>query len=187
MEKPTMLCLAVSSTPGTVGGGSVLEAKNKSVLAAVEKFREENPPPKKGAMKETLPIRVVCFHPETEGDEHVAAFFKKLGGEESVHSSFMVDTSQEDCMQMDKYLKSVAAKRKQLDKLRKKLEEMEDLSEKVGTDRKLLRSQQSFGKISFQRLPNTGGPLQDKLTEAAKHRRSSSKKQKTFSPFSGGD
>ena len=51
-------------------------------------------------------------------------------------------------------------KRKQLDKLRKKLEEMEDLSKKVGTDRKLLRSQLSFGKISLQRLPNTGGPLQ---------------------------
>merc|ERR1711964_153869 len=102
---------------------------------------------KKGAIKETLSIRVVCFDPETEGDEGVAAFFKKLGGEESMHSSFMVDTSQEDCMGMDKYLKSVAAKRKQLDKLRKKLEKMEDLSEKVSTDRKLLRSQQSLERL----------------------------------------
>lgn len=137
-EKPSMLLLAVSTMPGG--------EKKARMLEAAKKFREDNPPKKKGP--EVLPIRVVAFDPEAEGNEEVAAFFKELGGgEESKISSFMVDTSKEDCLEMDKRLKSVAAKRKQLDKLRKKLEKMEDLSEKVTTDRKLLRSNQSLEKL----------------------------------------
>jgi len=144
-EKPTMICICVSSAPP--------EEKQAEILEMVEKFREDNPAPKKSAMKDVLPIRVIAFHPEAQDDEKAAEFFKKLGGSYPEvegdekwykHSSFLVDTSQEDCLAMDKYLKSVAAKRKQLDKLRKKLEKMEDLSELVAGDRKLLRANQSL-------------------------------------------
>lgn len=61
--------------------------------------------------------------------------------------SFLIDTSADDLIQLDKMLKSVQVKKKQLDKLNKKLEKMEDLSARLEEDRSLLQMQ-----IALQRM-----------------------------------
>merc|ERR1712157_675911 len=71
-------------------------------------------------------------------------FFEELAGDKG---SFMFDTSQEDLLALDKMLKAVGVKKKQLDKLNKKLDKLEDLSEKVAEDRKLLQVQIALQKM----------------------------------------
>jgi len=85
-----------------------------------------------------LPINVVAFDPTTVGDDDEKAFFDTVAGE---NGRFMIDTSQEDLIALDKMLKAVQVKKKQLDKLNKKLDKMEDLSEPVNQNRELLQMQ----------------------------------------------
>jgi len=85
-----------------------------------------------------LQINVVAFDPSIIADEEQKEFFEALT---RPHGSFMVDTSAEDLMSLDKMLKAVQVKKKQLDKLNKKLDKMEDLSERVKEDRDLLQQQ----------------------------------------------
>jgi len=59
----------------------------------------------------------------------------------------MFDTSQEDLKALDMMLKSVATKTKQLAKLNKKLDKLEDLSEQCDGDRQLLQMQLALQKL----------------------------------------
>jgi len=88
-----------------------------------------------------LPLNIVAFDPTIVGDDDEKTFFETIAGD---NGSFMADTSQEDCTALDKMLKAVQVKKKQLDKLNKKLDKMEDLSERVSADRELLQQQIAF-------------------------------------------
>merc|ERR1712083_305844 len=91
-----------------------------------------------------LPINVVAFDPQAVGDQAEVKFFEEFASDKG---SFMFDTSQEDLQALDKMLKAVGVKKKQLDKLNKKLDKLEDLSERVAEDRKLLQVQIALQKL----------------------------------------
>lgn len=93
---------------------------------------------------EALPINTVAFDPMIKGDLGEENFFKDLGGDQG---SFLIDESQSDLVGLDKMLQTVKAKKKQLDKLNKKLGKMEDLSEPLLEDQKLLAYQISIQKM----------------------------------------
>merc|ERR1712014_540725 len=73
-----------------------------------------------------LAINVVAFDPEIVGDKEEEEYFKELAGPDG---SFMIDTTQDDLLALDKMLKAVGVKKKQLDKIDKKRSKMEDLSQ----------------------------------------------------------
>jgi len=119
------------------------EGTTNDVLELVKELRGNLDAPAKN--EPVLPINVVAFDPtiaatpENEnGDENEKAFFEAVAGE---NGRFMIDHSAEDLVALDKMLKAVQVKKKQLDKLNKKLDKMEDLSEKVAADRELLQMQ----------------------------------------------
>jgi len=130
---PWRIYLCCSKSPG---------AANNEVLAKIKELRETTPAP--GKNEPILPINIVAFDPGIVGDDEEKAFFEELAGPEG---SIMIDTSQEDLLALDKMLKAVAAKKKQLDKFRKKLDKMEDLAERCSEDRALLQMQ-----IALQRM-----------------------------------
>jgi len=112
------------------------EGSTKEVLELIKDLREKTPSPAKN--EPVLPINVVAFDPTIVGDAGEKAFFDELAGPDG---SFLIDTSAEDQVALDKMLKAVAVKKKQLDKLNKKLDKMEDLSKRVAEDRSLLQMQ----------------------------------------------
>lgn len=112
------------------------EGATSSTLAIMKQLRQDMDPPGKG--EPVLPINVVAFDPTIVGDEDEKNFFEALAGP---NGSSMIDTSAEDLAALDKMLKAVQVKKKQLDKLNKKLLKMEDLSERVAEDRRLLQVQ----------------------------------------------
>jgi hypothetical protein len=112
------------------------EGMKDDVLEHVKDLRLNNDPPAKN--EPVLPINIVAFDNTIDGDEEEKAFFETMVGE---HGKFMVDTSQSDLLSLDKMLKSVQGRKKLLDKMNKKLDKMEDLSEKVASDRELLHVQ----------------------------------------------
>lgn len=113
-----------------------------AVLGTVRQLRESLQPPAKG--EPILPINVVAFDPTVVGDQTQKAFFDELAGPDGKSA---VDTSAEDLLALDKMLKAVQLKKKQLDKLNKKLDKMEDLSEQVAENRSLFQMQ-----IALQRM-----------------------------------
>jgi hypothetical protein len=112
------------------------EGFQNDALELVKELRLNLDPPSKN--EPVLPINVVAFDPSTVGDEEEKTFFEIVAGE---HGRFMIDTSAEDLVALDKMLKAVQVKKKQLDKMNKKLDKMEDLSEKVAADRELFQMQ----------------------------------------------
>eukprot|EP00440_Ansanella_granifera_P057976 gb/GFBE01062847.1/.p1 GENE.gb/GFBE01062847.1/~~gb/GFBE01062847.1/.p1 ORF type:complete len:444 (+),score=147.20 gb/GFBE01062847.1/:1-1332(+) len=112
------------------------EGANKEIIDLVANLRANNDAPAKG--EPVLPINIVAFDPSIVGNEDEKAFFTEIAGP---NGSSLIDTSQEDLLALDKMLKAVQVKRKQLDKLNKKLDKMEDLSERVAEDRSLLQMQ----------------------------------------------
>jgi len=125
---PWRVYICCSKSPG--------EAKHAEIMDLVAQIRASNDSPAKG--EPVMPISIVAFDPETVGDDKEKAFFDAIAGP---HGSFLIDTSNQDLQGLDKMLKSVQAKKKQLDKLHKKLDKMEDLSERVAEDRQLLQVQ----------------------------------------------
>lgn len=130
---PSRLFLCVSKRP---------EGSEDETLEIVRDIRSNRKPPSKN--DPVFPINVVAFDPSAVGDTDEVRFFEELAGEKG---SFMFDTSQDDLLALDKMLKAVAVKTKQLAKLNKKLDKMEDLSEQVAEDRKLLQVQ-----LALQRM-----------------------------------
>lgn len=118
------------------------EVQRAEVVDRVVDLRETLEPPARD--EPILPINVVAFDPAIVGDAEEKEFFDDLAGP---NGSFMIDTSAEDLVALDKMLKAVQVKKKQLDKLHKKLDKMEDLSERVVEDRSLLQVQ-----IALQRM-----------------------------------
>lgn len=112
------------------------EGNTADVLELLKELRTNTPSPAKG--EPVLPINIVAFDPTIVGDNDEKAFFETIAGE---HGRFMIDTSNEDLVALDKMLKAVAQKKKKLDQLNKKLDKMEDLSERVAADRELLQMQ----------------------------------------------
>eukprot|EP00931_Biecheleriopsis_adriatica_P088710 TRINITY_DN62970_c0_g1_i1.p1 TRINITY_DN62970_c0_g1~~TRINITY_DN62970_c0_g1_i1.p1 ORF type:complete len:484 (-),score=137.66 TRINITY_DN62970_c0_g1_i1:45-1379(-) len=112
------------------------EGTNKEIVDLVANLRETLDSPAKG--EPVLPIHIVAFDPTIDGNDDEKAFFTDVAGP---NGQFLIDTSQEDLLALDKMLKAVQVKRKQLDKLNKKLDKMEDLSERVAEDRSLLQMQ----------------------------------------------
>merc|ERR1712217_91931 len=112
------------------------EANSSEALGLIKELRANMGEPAKG--QPVLPINVVAFDPSLVGDDDEQKFFDEVAGE---NGSFMIDTSAEDLVALDKMLKAVAVKKKQLDKLNKKLDKLEDLSERVLEDRGLLQVQ----------------------------------------------
>jgi hypothetical protein len=112
------------------------EGSTADVLDMVKDLRTNMDSPAKN--EPVMPINVVAFDPTAVGDDDEKAFFEAVAGEQG---RFMIDTSAEDLVGLDKMLKAVQVKKKQLDKLNKKLDKMEDLSEKVAQDRELLQMQ----------------------------------------------
>lgn len=108
----------------------------QEIIDLVTNLRANSDSPAKG--EPTLPINIVAFDPNIVGDDQEKDFFTQVAGPEG---SFLIDTSAEDLVALDKMLKAVQLKKKQLDKLNKKLDKMEDLSEKVAEDRELLKMQ----------------------------------------------
>mmetsp|Transcript_40425 Transcript_40425/g.72633 ORF Transcript_40425/g.72633 Transcript_40425/m.72633 type:complete len:445 (-) Transcript_40425:62-1396(-) len=125
---PWRVFILCSKSPG--------EAKNAEILELVAHIRATNDSPAKG--EPVMPINIVGFDPEIVGDEKEKEFFDAVAGP---HGSFLADTSNQDLQALDKMLKSVQTKKKQLDKLNKKLDKMEDLSSRVAEDRELLQMQ----------------------------------------------
>lgn len=130
---PTHIFLCVSRSP---------DDTNADIIALIQELRATRQPPLKNSP--VLPINVVAFDPQAVGDTVESKFFEDLAGEKG---SFMFDTSQEDLQALDKMLKAVGVKKKQLDKLNKKLDKLEDLSERVAEDRKLLQVQIALQKM----------------------------------------
>jgi len=118
------------------------DGNTEEVLQVVRDLRANGDPPAKG--EPILPMNIVAFDPTICGNDEEKAFFEELAGP---NGSFMIDTSQEDLVALDKMLKAVQVKKKQLDKLNKKLDKMEDLSERVTEDRALFQVQ-----VSLQRM-----------------------------------
>mmetsp|Transcript_39783 Transcript_39783/g.105212 ORF Transcript_39783/g.105212 Transcript_39783/m.105212 type:complete len:448 (+) Transcript_39783:118-1461(+) len=117
--------------------------ENRDVVAMLAGLRETLEPPGKGLP--VLPMNIVTFNPEVaESLEAEKEFFDAVAGP---HGSFMLDTSQQDLQALDKMLKNVQGNKKKLDKLTKKLDKMEDLSERVTEDRALFQTQ-----IALQRM-----------------------------------
>mmetsp|Transcript_60228 Transcript_60228/g.143558 ORF Transcript_60228/g.143558 Transcript_60228/m.143558 type:complete len:446 (+) Transcript_60228:80-1417(+) len=111
----------------------------QATVELVAQLRQALDPPMKG--EPVLPINVVAFDPSIVSNAEEQSYFEKLAGP---HGTYMFDTSAEDLVALDKMLKAVQAKKKQLDKLQKKLEKMEDLSERVAEDRRLLQVQMAL-------------------------------------------
>jgi len=107
----------------------------KDVLAHVAELRQGDPPAKNVP---NLAINVVAFDPEIVGDKEEEEFFTELAGPAG---QFMIDTTQDDLLALDKMLKAVGVKKKQLDKIDKKRSKMEDLSQRVEADRELFQMQ----------------------------------------------
>lgn len=112
------------------------ERMHDDVKKLINELRANLGEPAKG--QPILPLNIVAFDPTIVNDKEEKEFFDELAGP---NGSFMIDTSNEDLLALDKMLKSVAVKKKQLDKLNKKLDKLEDLSEKVQEDRQLLQMQ----------------------------------------------
>lgn len=112
------------------------EGGKQEIIDLVTNLRASSDSPAKG--EPTLPINIVAFDPNIVGDDQEKDFFTQVAGPDG---SFLIDTSAEDLVALDKMLKAVQVKKKQLDKLNKKLDKMEDLSEKVAEDRELLKMQ----------------------------------------------
>lgn len=127
MQPPWRIFLCCSRSPDSSGPG---------VRELIKELREKMDSPAKN--EPVLPINVIAFDPSIENDENEKAFFDDIAGE---HGSFLNDTSQDDLAGLDRMLKSVQVRKKQLDKLNKKLDKMEDLSEKVTADREMLQMQ----------------------------------------------
>jgi len=118
------------------------EGSQNDVTGLVKELRTNMDPPSKH--DPTLPINVVAFDPSVVGDADEKAFFDDIAGE---HGRIMIDTSAEDLVALDKMLKAVQVKKKQLDKMNKKLDKMEDLSERVAGDRELLQMQIALANL----------------------------------------
>lgn len=118
------------------------ESDGAGFLNALEKARQTLSPPMKN--QPVLPVNVVAFDYELEGDQAGMALLSRVAGPDGLSS---IDTSAQDLLALDKMLKSVQTKKKQLDKLNKKLDKMEDLSEQVAEMRQLFQMQ-----ISLQRM-----------------------------------
>lgn len=114
----------------------------QEALDLIKDARRANEAAMKG--EPVLPVNVVAFDASICGDASEKAFFEELAGPSG---SFMIDSSAEDLLALDKILKAIQVRKKQLDKLSKKLDKMEDLSERVAEDRKLLQMQ-----IALQRM-----------------------------------
>jgi hypothetical protein len=112
------------------------EGSTADVLELIKDLRTNMDPP--GKNEPILPINVVAFDPAIVGDADEKVFFDAAAGD---MGRFMIDTSAEDLTALDKMLKAVQAKKKMLDKLNKKLDKMEDLSDRVAADRELLQMQ----------------------------------------------
>merc|ERR1719218_468505 len=112
------------------------EASATDVRELIKELRANMDSPAKN--EPVLPINVVAFDPTIVGDDDEKAFFDEVAGD---NGRFMIDTSAEDLVALDKMLKAVQVKKKQLDKLNKKLDKMEDLSDRVAADRELLQMQ----------------------------------------------
>lgn len=125
-QLPYRIFLCCSRSPGSA---------NAEVIAEMERLRQQDPPAKG---EPVLPINCVVFDPASVGDPEEKEYFDGVAGSSG---SFLLDTSADDLVALDKMLKSVATKKKQLDKLNKKLDKMEDLCEKVTEDRDLLQVQ----------------------------------------------
>merc|ERR1719160_2426042 len=69
-----------------------------------------------------LPMEVVSYDPEVEGDFNQEEFFAELVGPEG---HFQVDTSKQGMEMVEKTLADVKKKKKQFDKFNKKLGKME--------------------------------------------------------------
>jgi hypothetical protein len=69
-----------------------------------------------------LPVTIITYEPETEGDFNQECFFKDFAG---AKGRFELDTSKRDMENVDKILGQVKKDRKKLDKLGKKLAKME--------------------------------------------------------------
>merc|ERR1712072_1369687 len=80
----------------------------------------------------------VSYEPEVEGDFNQEEFFKEFVGPEG---HFEVDTSKAGMEMVDKTLAEVKKKKKQFDKFNKKLDKMEDMSEKLTEFKSLLYQQ----------------------------------------------
>jgi len=131
---PHRIFLCVSGKPEDSGAGAALDF--------IKDLRATRRPPVKGGP--VVPINVVAFNHELAREPDQLEFFTDLAGE---HGKAMFDTSQEDLKALDMMLKSVATKTKQLAKLNKKLDKLEDLSEQCDGDRQLLQMQLALQKL----------------------------------------
>merc|ERR1712151_52408 len=109
------------------------------VVNVVKELRETLGEPAKN--QPSLPLHIIAFDPAIVNDQEEKEFFDEIVGPSG---SFLIDTSAEDLVALDKMLKAVGVKKKQLDKLNKKLDKMEDLSERVNEDRSLFQMQQAL-------------------------------------------
>merc|ERR1719253_2465784 len=91
-----------------------------------------------------IPVNVVTYDPEVDADANATAFFKQFAGE----GDFMVDTTKMDMDFVDKILAAVKTKKKQLEKLHKQLDKVEDVSGNLETNRKILQAQIALEDVS---------------------------------------
>jgi hypothetical protein len=120
---PTSIHIVCSKAPSTL----------QRVSTYLSEVREQH--------RREIPITIVSFDPDVDKDANQRSLFKDLVGE---RGEVLVDTTKIDMDYVDKILIGVKSKKKQLEKLQKQLDKIEDVSAALATNRKILQVQCSL-------------------------------------------
>jgi len=120
---PTSIHIVCSKAPSTL----------QRVSTYLSEVREQH--------KKPIPVTIVSFDPDVDKDVNQRNLFKELVGD---NGEVLVDTTKIDMDYVDKILIGVKSKKKQLEKLQKQLDKIDDVSAALVTNRKILQVQCSL-------------------------------------------
>lgn len=123
---PTSIHIVCSKAPSTL----------QRVSSYLREVREQH--------KKPIPITIVSFDPDVDKDSNQRNLFKELVGD---NGEVLVDTTKIDMDYVDKILIGVKSKKKQLEKLQKQLDKIDDVSAALVTNRKILQVQCSLESL----------------------------------------
>jgi hypothetical protein len=123
---PTSIHIVCSKAPSTL----------QRVSTYLDEVRQQH--------KKAIPVTIVAFDPDVEKDANQKNLFKDLVGE---NGELLVDTTKTDMDHVDKILIGVKSKKKQLEKLQKQLDKIDDVSAALVTNRKILQVQCSLDQL----------------------------------------
>merc|ERR1719453_933054 len=124
---PTSIHIVCSKAPSTM----------QRVSTYLSEVREQH--------KKPIPITIVAFDPDVDKDTNQRNLFKDLVGDTG--GELLVDTTKIDMDYVDKILVGVKSKKKQLEKLQKQLDKIDDVSAALAANRKILQVQCSLEQL----------------------------------------